>query len=285
VQPGSIPVVHASVHWNIELEMSRGVAGPARPPAACAQMENSMPKVAVIIPAAGAGKRFGGNVKKPFALLENRPVFIRSIELFINRDDVVQTILTVSPDDYDVVKEKYAANIMIMGLKLVKGGAERYESVRAALEALDPTAELVCVHDAVRPCVLEDWIDKVFAEATKNGAAILAAPLSGTIKRVAESGVIDATVPRAGLYEAQTPQVFKKELLLRAYADVPKNVHPTDDAELVERLGHGVTVVTTDHRNLKITEPGDLALAAALLKDMSRRPKKGPLGAFEEAQW
>jgi 2-C-methyl-D-erythritol 4-phosphate cytidylyltransferase len=244
-----------------------------------------MPQVAVIIPAAGAGKRFGGDVKKPFALIDSRPIFIRSIELFINRPDVVQTILTVAPEDYDVVREKYAANIMIMGLKLVKGGNERFESVRLALAHLAPEADLVCIHDAVRPCVLESWIDQVFAEAGKSGAAILAAPLAGTIKRVADSGVIDATVPRTGLYEAQTPQVFRKDVLLAAYADLPADFQPTDDAQVVERTGHGVTIVTSDHRNLKITTPGDMTLAAALLKDMGRKPKGKGMGAFEEAQW
>ena len=244
-----------------------------------------MAKVAVIIPAAGAGKRFGGDVKKPFAQLDNRPVFIRSIELFINRPDVCQTILTVAPDDYDVVKEKYAANIMFMGVKLVKGGAERFESVKLALAQVDPEAELICVHDAVRPCVLEAWIDKVFDEAGKSGAAILAAPLSGTIKRVAASRVVDQTVPREGLYEAQTPQVFRKDVLLRAYAELPADFVPTDDAQAVERIGHPVAVVPSDHRNIKITTPGDMSLAAALLKDMARRPKGPAMGAFEEAQW
>ena len=244
-----------------------------------------MAKVAVIVPAAGAGQRFGGQVKKPFALLDNRPIFIRSLELFLNRDDVCQTILTVAPEDFDVVKEKYAANIMIMGFKLVKGGTERFESVRAALGEVDPAAELVCVHDAVRPCVLETWIDKVFDEAGKSGAAILAAPLSGTIKRVAASGVIDETVPREGLYEAQTPQVFRKDLLLRAYAEMPEGFRPTDDAQLVERLGHGVTIVPTDHRNIKITTPGDMSLAGVLVKEMGRKTKGPVLGAFDEAQW
>jgi 2-C-methyl-D-erythritol 4-phosphate cytidylyltransferase len=244
-----------------------------------------MAKVAVIIPAAGAGKRFGGNVKKPFALLDNRPIFIRSVELFINREDVIQTILTVAPDDYDVVREKYAANIMIMGLKLVNGGTERSDSVRAALASVDEQAELVCVHDAVRPCVLESWIDAVFAEATKSGAAILAAPLTGTIKRVAGSGMIDETVSREGLYEAQTPQVFQRELLVKAYAALPGEARPTDDAEVVERFGHAVSVVPTDHRNLKITSPGDMTLAGVLIKEMGRKAKAGGLGAFEEAQW
>jgi len=244
-----------------------------------------MPKVAVIVAAAGAGKRFGGDVKKPFAQIDNRPVFIRSIELFLNRPDVCQTILTVSAADYDVVKEKYAANIMFMGLKLVRGGVERFQSVKAALAEVDPQADLVCVHDAVRPCVLESWIDAVFAEAAKTGAAILAAPLVGTIKQVAESGFIDRTVPREGLYEAQTPQVFKRELLVRAYAELPDDLVPTDDASVVERLGHPIKVIVTDHRNLKITTAADMELAAAILKSMSRRPKGPALGAFEEAQW
>lgn len=245
-----------------------------------------MAKVSVIIPAAGAGKRFGGDVRKPFAQIDNRPIFIRTIELFVNRPDVCQVILVVAPDDFDVVREKYAANIMFMGIRLVKGGAQRYESVRLALQEVDPGAELVCVHDAVRPCVLETWIDDVFRRAAETGAAIVAAPLTGTIKRV-DSGrqVIRETVPREGLYEAQTPQVFRKDVLLAAYAAMPAGWHPTDDAEVVERAGQVVSVVPTDRRNIKITSGGDMVLAEAILKGISRRPKAGPLGAFEEAQW
>ncbi len=244
-----------------------------------------MAKIAVIIAAAGAGKRFGGDVKKPFAQIDNRPIFIRSIELFLNRPDVCQTILAVPAADYDVVREKYAANLIFMNIKLVKGGQERYQSIQAALAQVAPEADLVCVHDAVRPCVLEDWIDAVFAEAEKSGAAILAAPLTGTLKRAADSGFIDATVPRQGLFEAQTPQVFRRELLTRAYEQLPADLKPTDDAEVVERTGHAVRIVPTDHRNLKITLPGDLELAAALLKQISKRPKGPAMGAFEEAQW
>ncbi|MFQ5807694.1 MAG: 2-C-methyl-D-erythritol 4-phosphate cytidylyltransferase [Phycisphaerae bacterium] len=244
-----------------------------------------MANVAVVVPAAGAGERFGGRVKKPFAQIDNRPIFIRSIELFINRPDTKQVILTVSPDDYEVVKEKYAANLMFMGIKLVKGGPQRFDSVRLALEHLDEAAELVCVHDAVRPCVLESWIDQVFQQAAKAGAAILAAPLTGTIKRV-KGDAIEQTISRKGLYEAQTPQVFRKDLLLKAYAGLPPDFHPTDDAEVVERAGHAVAIVATDFRNLKITTPGDMTLAAAILKDISRQARLArPRGPFEEAQW
>ncbi len=245
-----------------------------------------MPKVAVIIPAAGAGKRFGGDVKKPFAQLDNRPIFIRSIELFLTRPDVCQVILAVSADDFDVVKEKYAANIMFMGIKLVRGGKERFDSVRSALGFVADEAELVAVHDAVRPCVLDTWIDRVFERAAEVGAAILAAPLSGTIKRAGDDRLIQQTVSRAGLYEAQTPQVFRKDLLIKAYANMPADAAPTDDAQVVESLGHPVAIVESDHRNLKITGPGDSALAEAILKGMQRRAKTpGPLGAFDEAQW
>jgi 2-C-methyl-D-erythritol 4-phosphate cytidylyltransferase len=246
-----------------------------------------MAKVAVILPAAGAGERFGGKVKKPFAQIDSRPIFIRCVELFLNRKDVVQTIITVAPDDYDVVKEKYAANIMFMGLKLVKGGATRFESVRAALGNTDEQADLVCIHDAVRPCVLESWIDQVFKKAEETGAAILAAPLNGTIKRVkTKDHTIEQTVNREGLYEAQTPQVFRRDLILKAFADMPADFKPTDDAQVVERFGHPVAIVPTDVRNIKITTPGDMSLAGAILKEIARDAKKaGPLRAFEEAQW
>lgn len=242
-------------------------------------------KVAVIIPAAGAGKRFGGDVKKPFATLDGRPVFLRSVELFINREDICGIHLAVAPDDYDVVREKYAANLMLMGLKLVRGGAERFESVRLALEQTPAEADLVAVHDAVRPCVLSSWIDAVFAAAGESGAAILAAPLTGTIKRVA-GGAVTETVARTGLYEAQTPQVFRRELLQKAYAALPADARPTDDAEVVERAGHAVRIVTTDRRNLKITTPSDMALAEQILKDFQRQARpKAPRSPFEEAQW
>ena len=244
-----------------------------------------MAKVAVIIPAAGAGERFGGKVKKPFAQIDSRPIFIRAIELFVNRPDVVQVILTVSPDDYDVVKDKFAANLMFMGIKLVKGGTTRFESVRAALGHVEESADLVCVHDAVRPCVLESWIDQVFRKAADTGAAILAAPLNGTIKR-AKEGRIEKTVSRTGLFEAQTPQVFERELLCKAYANVPADFVSTDDAQVVERTGRDVSIVQTDRRNLKITTPGDMSLAGAILKEFTRQAKKKPLqGPFEEAQW
>ena len=120
--------------------------------------------------------------------------------------------------------------------------------------------------------------------ARENGAALLAVPATDTIKLV-EAGVVVQTPPREHCWAAQTPQVFRREMILQAYADLPEDQTPTDDAAVVERAGHTVQVIATDHRNIKITRPGDMELAAGILKQISRKPKGKSLGAFEEAQW
>ena len=244
-----------------------------------------MAKVAVIVAGAGRGERFGTDRSKIFAKLQDRPLFVRALEMFVNREDVVQTILAVSPADVETVKEKYAANIMFMGVKLVEGGVERPETVRKALAVVDESADLIAVHDAVRVCVAAEWIDAVFAEAAKTGGAILAAPLSGTIKRVTDQKVIDATVDRTGLWEAQTPQVFRRDVLMEAYEKLGDADGITDDAQVVEQAGHPVAVVPCDGRNLKITLPGDLKLAQACLRVLPKPKTKAPRSPFEEAQW
>lgn len=244
-----------------------------------------MAKIAVIVPAAGQSSRFGDKPKKPFATLDGRPVVIRTLELFINRPDVVQTILAAAPEDMEEVKRKFGANLSFMGVNLVEGGKDRSETIAKALARVKEEADLVAVHDAVRPCVTEEMIDAVFAQAAKSGAALLAAPIRGTLKRVGTANLVENTVSREGLWEAQTPQVFRKDWLADAYAKRDQAPDPvTDDAQLVELLGHKVTVVEADWSNLKITSPTDLRLAEVILKSRPRLKAKG-LGAFEEAQW
>jgi 2-C-methyl-D-erythritol 4-phosphate cytidylyltransferase len=245
-----------------------------------------MAKTAVIIVAAGKGERFGGSEKKTFAKLDGRPMFLRTLEQFINREDVCQTLLVVAPEDMDELKSKYGANLGFMGVKVAQGGAERHDSVFNGLSAIIEEAEYVAVHDAARPCVAPEMIDRVFAEAAKTGAAILAAPLRGTIKRVSGSMVIDETLSREGLWEAQTPQVFRKSVLVEAYARRAEFAGAiTDDAQLIEATGHPVSVVESDFTNLKVTAKADLTLANAILKNRPALPARGRLGAFEEAQW
>lgn len=245
-----------------------------------------MPKFAVIVVAAGKSERYGTGESKVLAKLDGRPVFLRSVEQFCNREDVCQTLLVVSPSDDTEVREKFGANLGFMGVKLVLGGAQRCDSVANGLAAVREDAEYVAIHDAARPCVSEAMIDAVFAESVKTGAAILAAPLRGTIKRASESGFIDATVPREGLWEAQTPQVFKRQVIVDAYARREQfDGEPTDDAQLVEAMGQPVYLVASDLSNVKITTPADLSLATAVLKSRPKILPKGPLRPFEEAQW
>ncbi|HAU36338.1 MAG TPA: 2-C-methyl-D-erythritol 4-phosphate cytidylyltransferase [Phycisphaerales bacterium] len=243
-----------------------------------------MAKVSVIVPAAGSGKRFGGKANKIFQRIAGQPVFLRTLEAFTGRDDVVQTLLVVSAADEEEIRTRFGGALGFMGVTVVTGGATRADSVRNALARVSDEAELVAVHDAVRPCVSALWIDAVFAEAGKTGAAILAYPLHGTLKKVSGAGMIDQTLPREGLWEAQTPQVFRRELLVRAYAGPVTDA--TDDAQLVERLGHPVSVVTGDPRNVKITTPGDLRLAESVLGTLPKpKPKDDGMGPFHEARW
>jgi len=243
-----------------------------------------MPTFAVIMPAAGASERFGGAEKKPFAKLDGRPLFLKTLEAFVNREDVVQTVMVISPADAEKVRTSYGANLAFMNVKLALGGKRRCDSVLNALREVREDAEFIAVHDAVRPCVSQEMIDAVFAEALKSGAAILASPVRSTLKRVSGAKVIEQTVSRADLYEAQTPQVFRRSLLLDAYAKLSAQTDATDDAQLVEQIGHPVSVVLADASNLKITSRADLPLASAIIKS---RPSKAvrKLGAFEEAQW
>jgi len=243
-----------------------------------------MAKVAVIVPAAGAGQRFGGGENKIFQRIKGQPMFIRTLEAFTTRDDVVQTLLAVAPDDMEQLKGKYGGHLGFMGVSVVEGGDVRAESVRNALARLDGQAELVCVHDAVRPCISQVWIDAVFAEAGKSGAAILAYPVHGTLKQVSEAKVVDRTVPREDLWEAQTPQVFRKDVLMKAYAGDLSGA--TDEAQLVEASGHPVSVVMGDPRNIKITTAADLALASAVINTLPKpKIKSDGRSPLDEARW
>lgn len=229
-----------------------------------------MPKFAVILPAAGRSTRFKDrHYKKPFVPLANRAVWIHAAERFLNREDVAQVILVISPEDREDFNDKFAANVQILGIQVVEGGAERADSVGKALARVKPEIEYVCVHDAARPLLASEWIDRVFEAAVRTGAAILAIPVAGTLKRVGANHLIEETVSRAGLWEAQTPQVFRRQILLDAYAK-RGDFQATDEASLVERIGQEVTVVQGSPINLKITTQEDLRLAEQALKAMPK---------------
>ena len=234
-----------------------------------------MTKVAVILPAAGASQRFQDkNYKKPFAPLGGKAVWLHSAEKFLNHKDVNQLIVIVAEEDREEFDRKFSANVAILGVQVCQGGRERVDSVQKALAMVSAEVDLVAVHDAARPCIAEKWIDAVFEAAERDGAAILADPVSATLKRVDAKKHIEATVDRERLWAAQTPQVFRRELLLKAYA-ARGDKAVTDDASLVEALGQPVTVVSGSPLNLKITTRDDLRLAEQILKVL---PKPKGLG-------
>lgn len=241
-----------------------------------------MATFAVILPAAGQSSRFRDQYyKKPFAPLENRAVWLHAADKFLNRDDVKQVLLVISPEDREMFFSKFGANVAILGIEVVMGGAERSESVANAIAQVRDDIDFIAVHDAARPCIAEEWIDRVFAAAQKTGAAMLANPVSSTLKRVGPDHVIQETVSRANLWEAQTPQVFQRQLLIDAYARRGREP-ATDDAQLVERLGRPVTVVPGSSINLKITTKEDLRLAALALKALPKPKLLGPAHPFAD---
>ena len=234
-----------------------------------------MSKFAVILPAAGQSRRFHDKAyKKPFAPLGGRAVWLHSAERFMNRADVKQLIVVIAQEDKELFDMKFGANVAILGVQVVFGGTERADSVQKALEQVKEGIEFIAVHDAARPCIVDPWIDDVFAAAQRDGAAILATSVQATLKKVDAQKHITDTVDREGLWEAQTPQMFRRELLMQAYAKRGRDA-VTDDAQLVERLGHRVTVVPCSPLNLKITTRDDLKLAEQVLKVLPKPKLEG----------
>lgn len=264
-------------------------------------------KIAVILPAAGLGKRFshGSNsatideknlspsldaglapTTKIEANLAGQPVFVRVIELFLNRPEVGQIILAVNPDRVDEFTFRHGDKMRFHGVTIVPGGTkERWETVAKALAVVDHSCTHVAIHDAARPLTSDATIRRVFEAARTHDAVIPGLPVSSTLKRTAaatpptdplddilgsagkvvtELRQVIETVDRSDLVEVQTPQVFEIKLLRKAYANLADGKGITDDAGLVEAMGQTVYVVLGDSANLKITRPEDLQLAQAL---------------------
>jgi len=221
-----------------------------------------------IIAAAGTGSRMAGNRPKQFLQLAGTPIIFHTLKPFELCDSVHEVIVVLPAEE----SAEFLAAAGKRGLRklarVVPGGATRADSVKRGLQAIRAaTAEIVAVHDGVRPFVSVEEIENTIDAARRDGAAILAAPATDTIKLI-EGETIVKTLDRGKLRRALTPQCFRYELLRRAYeqADV-SDPSLTDDSLLVERLGHNVTIVEGSARNIKITTPQDLLLAEALLQE------------------
>ena len=228
--------------------------------------------IAVIIPAAGSGSRFGDVRNKVFAMLAGKPLWLHCVERFAARTEVSRIVIATSLEDLETFEQQAVALTTREKISFCRGGGERSDSVASALSTLDgdDAVKWIAVHDAARPLVQNNDLDAVFEMAEQTGAAILATPITGTVKRgVAGSGGC-STVDRRELWTALTPQVFRADVLRSAYAR-HHGFPVTDDAQLVERAGHPVTIVQGAADNLKITFPEDLQLAEAILKRYGNR--------------
>ena len=235
--------------------------------------------VAVILPAAGLGTRMGkgaaenvGTSRKQFMLLEGSPILMHTVRKFAASDRVGDIVVAVRAEDVGWVSEMIADEFVNGRVRVVEGGNSRQESVENALRTLGPGCEMVAVHDAVRPFIDRETIHKVFDEAAATGAAIVGVPAMDTVKQVSRGTGrvhIRATLPREKLVMAQTPQVFRYDLLNKAFQLARQDGFVgTDESSMVERLDVEVSVVLGSDRNIKITKPGDMALAHLFLREM-----------------
>ena len=181
-----------------------------------------------------------------------------------------------------MVSRNFQSNLGFMDITVVAGGTSRGESVRNGISAIEKSAEFIAVHDAARPLLTAKWIDQIFAAARMHQAVIPGLKISSTVKRVGMDAIISATVDRTGLVQAQTPQVFRRDLLVEAYEKRGEE-RATDDAQLVERLGKPVAIVLGSRINLKVTTREDLRLAEASLKALPKPKLSGPLNPFADS--
>ena len=232
----------------------------------------SPPDVGVVIVAAGAGVRAGPGEPKQFRPILGVPMLLRALRPFTSHPEVAHVVVALPPA-YVERPPEWLAKVLGERLSLVAGGAQRADSVRAGLAALPSHAVVILVHDAARPFVGRTTIDVVIGRARSGVGAVAAVPLSDTVKEVVEQNRITKTVERDHLWRAQTPQGFPRAMLEKAYGRRTSGKSaapppPTDDAEVCERAGFPVEVVTDSPHNVKITTTDDFRIAEALAREL-----------------
>ena len=232
-----------------------------------------MSSIVAILPAAGMGTRMGADSPKQFRLLDGVPVVVFTLRRLAASPLISRFLIATREDDIELLNQRIAAERLSRPFRVLPGGDTRQESVAKTLAEVPQDAELILVHDAVRPLVTREQVERVIEEARRCRAAILGIPAMDTVKEVKRASLpedvalITATIPRERIVLAQTPQVFEAALLREAFARADDDgFTASDEAALVERLGQNVRVVLGSERNLKITRPGDLEIAEFYLR-------------------
>jgi 2-C-methyl-D-erythritol 4-phosphate cytidylyltransferase len=233
-----------------------------------------MPRIVAILPAAGFGTRMGADSRKQFRLLDGVPVVVFTLRRLAACPAIEEFLIATRVEDMEALAALISEERLGRPVRVVRGGDTRQQSVENALAEVSENTRVVLVHDAVRPLVTREQTERVIAEAHARGAVILGIPAMDTVKEVKRASLpgdvalITATIPRERVVLAQTPQAFDAALLRSAFRQAAADgVTASDEAGLVERLGRDVFVVLGSDRNLKITRPGDLALAEFYLAE------------------
>ena len=222
--------------------------------------------VSAIIVAAGKGIRMKGKMRKQYLELSGRPVLAHSIMTFDSCSLVDEIFLVIPKEDVEYCQNKILSLLDLNNqINLVCGGAKRQDSVYNGLKAITKNTDTVVIHDGVRPFIQPEEIEECILVSKKYGACILGTPASDTLKRVDKSDIIETTLSRENIWLAQTPQVFRFDLILKAHETARRDGYVgTDDASLVERLGEDVKIINGGRFNIKITKKKDLAIAKAM---------------------
>lgn len=222
--------------------------------------------LSAIIVAGGSSQRMGFD--KLFAMIAGEPLIAHAIRAFDRTPSVNEMIVVAREERHDEIRKIISAAGFKKLRSIVPGGERRQDSVRAGLDAIDPEAKYVAVHDAARPLIMPEQIERAFEQCRVHGAAALAQPINDTLKRADTNLLVVDSVDRHQLYAMQTPQIFERKLIEDAYGAVyAQNISVTDEVSAVERLGHKVVLVVNDNFNFKITYPRDLRLAESVLNE------------------
>ena len=220
-------------------------------------------KCEVILVAGGVGVRMKSSLPKPLLILNGKPLITYSLAVFQASVDVAKIIVVIQESLIAKI-ERIKGEFGFDKIKcIVQGGKTRRESVNCGLRCLDADTKLVAIHDAARPLIREELVAKVIRQAKKKKAVTLGVAVKATIKQVKENGAVKKTLDRSELWEIQTPQVFARDLIVKAHQEIKADV--TDDTSLVELLGKSVYVCEGSYQNLKVTTPEDLLVAQAFL--------------------
>eukprot|EP01041_Mallomonas_annulata_P001547 gene1547-2991_t len=245
---------------------------------------DNMKDLAVILLAGGSGKRMKSSVPKQFLPLLGKPVFMHSLDLFRKMNNVRSIVIVLGESYRDDYKHLLDEDNRI---RWADPGKERQDSVWNGLNQVPSTCNLVAVHDSARPLVTEDEVSRVVADGNFHGAAVLGVPMKATVKESADGSFVLRTIPRSRVWEVHTPQVIRKELLLRGFERVRiDSIEVTDDVSIIEAMGEPVKLTLGEYTNIKLTTPDDFAVAEQVLrargvKDVTVTP---PVGKGEEGK-